>query len=121
MHVPIYNKNPLSSEVEVTNQSSVAAVQKVKGEEGDECSFEVLEPSRQKTSESKLEGVNEGRLHVAEREVGRGGVSSYFGAKVDVGERAVGSKLDVVVNKGPKGGDKLVGVIVELGVSGDGA
>ena len=99
----------------------MAAVQEVEGEEGDECSFEVLEPSRWETSKSKLEGVNEGRLHVAEREVEGRGVSSHFGTKVDVGERAVGSKLDVVINKGAEGSDKEVGVVVELCVARDGA
>ena len=40
---------------------------------------------------------------------------------MDVGERAVGSELDVVIDKGLKGSDKVVGVIVELSVTGDGA
>ena len=99
----------------------MAAVQEIEGEEGDKRSFEVLEPSRRETSKSKLEGVNERGLHVAEGEVEGRGVSSYFGTKVDVGERAVGSELDVVVNEGAKGSDKEVGVVVELCVSRDGA
>ena len=99
----------------------MAAVQEVEGEEGDECSFEVLKPSRWKTPESKLEGVNEGRLHVAEREIERRGVSSYFGTEVDVWEGPVGSELDVVVNEGAEGSDKEVGVVVELCVARDGA
>ena len=107
--------------MEATNQSSVAAVQEIEGEEGDEHSFKVLEPSRWEASESKLEGVNKRRLHVTEQEVERRGVLSYFGAQVDVGERTVGSKLDVVIYKGPEGGDKLIWVIVKLSVSGDGA
>ena len=44
-----------------------------------------------------------------------------FGTKVDVGEGAVGSKLDVVVGEGLEGGDKVSGVIGELSVAGDGA
>ena len=44
-----------------------------------------------------------------------------FGAKVDIGKRAVGSELDVVVSEGPKGGNKVGGVVVEFGVVGDGA
>ena len=44
-----------------------------------------------------------------------------FGAKVDIGKRAVGSKLDVVVSKGPKGGNEVGRVVVEFGVVGDGA
>ena len=86
----------------------MVAVQEIKGKEGDECSFEVLKPSRWKTSKSKLEGINERRLHVTKGEVKRRGVSSYFGTKVDVGERTVGSKLDVVVNEGSEGSDKEV-------------
>ena len=99
----------------------MVAVQEIEGEEGDECSFEVLKPSRWETPESKLVGVNEGRLHVAEREVEGRGVSSYFRTKVDVGERAVGSELDVVVDEGTEGSDKEVGVVVELRVARDGA
>ena len=106
--------------MEATNQSSVAAVQEVEGEEGDERSFEVFKPSRREASECKLEGVNEGRLHVAEREVEGRGVSSYFGTKVDVGEGSVGSELDVVVNEGAERSDKEVGVIVELCIAGNG-
>ena len=45
--------------MEATNQSSVAAIQEIEGKEGDECSFEVLKPSRWETPESKFEGVNE--------------------------------------------------------------
>ena len=107
--------------MEATNQSSVVAIQKVEGKEGNEHSFKVLEPSRWEMSESKLEGVNEGGLHVAEGKVERRGVSSYFCTKVDVGERAVGSKLDVVIDKGLEGSDKVVRVIVKLSVMGNGA
>ena len=99
----------------------MAAVQEVEGEEGDKRSFEIFKPSRRETSKSKLEGVNEGRLHVAEREVEGRGVSSYFCTKVDVGEGAVGSELDVVVNEGAEGSNKEVGVVVELCVAGNGA
>ena len=107
--------------MEATNQSSVAAVQEVEGEEGDEHSFKVLKPSRWEAFKSKLEGVNERRLHVAEREVEGRGVSSYFGTKMDVGEGAVGSKLNVVVDEGVEGSDKEIRVIVELCVARDGA
>ena len=51
----------------------------------------------------------------------RRGVTPNFSAEVDVGERAIGSELDVVVNKGPKGGDKEGRVVVKLGVVGDGS
>ena len=60
MRASIYDKNAFSSEVEATNQSSMAAIQEIEGKEGDKCSFEVLKPSRWKMSESKLEGVNKG-------------------------------------------------------------
>ena len=99
----------------------MAAVQEVEGEEGDKRSFEVLKPSRRETSECKLEGVNEGRFHVAEREVEGRGMSSYFGAKVDIGEWTVGSELDVMVDEGAERGDEEIGVVVELRVSRDGA
>ena len=98
----------------------MVAIQEVEGEKGDKCSFEVFKPSRWEASESKLEGVNKRGLHVAEGEVEGRGVSSYFCTKVDVGERAVGSELDVVVNEGAEGSDKEVGVVVELCVSGNG-
>ena len=99
----------------------MAAVQEVEGEEGNKCSFEVFEPNRRETSESKLDGVNERRLYVAEREIEGRGVSSYFGTKMDVGEGPVGSELDVVVNEGAEGSNKEVGVVVELCVVRDGA
>ena len=48
-------------------------------------------------------------------------MSSYFGTEMDVGEGAIGSELNVVIDEGAKGSDKEVGVVVELCVSGDGA
>ena len=51
----------------------------------------------------------------------RRGVMPNFGAEVDVGERAVGSKLDMMVGEGTEGSDEVSGVVVELGVAGDGA
>ena len=51
----------------------------------------------------------------------RRGVAPNFGAKVDVGERAVGSELDVMVDEGAEGGDEVCGMVVELSVAGDGA
>ena len=44
-----------------------------------------------------------------------------FGAEVDVGKGAVGSKLDVMIGEGAEGGDEVCGVVVELGIAGDGA
>ena len=72
-------------------------------------------------SEGEFEGVNKQRLQIAKREMKRRQVTSNFGAKMDVGEGAVGSKLDVVVGEGPEGSDKVGGVVVKLSVAGDGA
>ena len=44
-----------------------------------------------------------------------------FGTKVDVGKETVCSELDVVVSEGPEGSDEVSWVVVELGVTGDGA
>ena len=44
-----------------------------------------------------------------------------FGAKVDIGKRTVGGELDVMVGEGPERGDEESGVVVEFGVTGDGA
>ena len=44
-----------------------------------------------------------------------------FGAEVDVWKGTVGGELDVVVSKGPERGDEVGGVVVELGIAGDGA
>ena len=48
-------------------------------------------------------------------------VTSNFGTEVDIREGAVGSKLDVMIGEGPEGDDEVCGVVVELGVAGDGA
>ena len=44
-----------------------------------------------------------------------------FGAEVDVGKGAVGSELDVMISEGAEGSDEVGGVVVELGITGDGA
>ena len=44
-----------------------------------------------------------------------------FGAQMDVGKGTVGRELDVVVDEGAEGSDEVCGVVVELGVAGDGA
>ena len=44
-----------------------------------------------------------------------------FGAEVNVGEGAVGSKLNVVVSKGLEGSDEVSGVVVKLSIAGNGA
>ena len=72
-------------------------------------------------SKSKLEGVNEGRLQVAEGEVEGRGAAFYFGTKVDIGKGTIHSKLDAMVSKGTEGSDEVVRVVVKLGVVGNGA
>ena len=51
----------------------------------------------------------------------RRGVTPNFGAEVDVGKGTVGGELDVMVGEGAEGGDEVCGVVVELGIAGDGA
>ena len=51
----------------------------------------------------------------------RRGVTPNFGAEVDVGEGTVGGELDMMVGEGAEGSDKVGGVVVELGITGDGA
>ena len=46
---------------------------------------------------------------------------SNLGAEMDVGERAVGSKLDVMVSKGTEGGDEVGGMVVKLSVAENGS
>ena len=72
-------------------------------------------------SKGKLKGVNKQRLQIAKRKVKRRWVTSIFGAEVDIGERTVGSKLDAMISEGPKGGDEKGGVVIKLGVVGDGS
>ena len=51
----------------------------------------------------------------------RRGVTPNFGAEVDVGEGTIGGELNVMIGEGSEGGDEEGRVIVEFGVSGDGA
>ena len=44
-----------------------------------------------------------------------------FGAKMNVRKGTVGGELDVMVSEGPERGDEESGVVVEFGVTGDGA
>ena len=44
-----------------------------------------------------------------------------FGAEVDVGKGTVGRELDMMVGEGAEGSDEVRGVVVELGIAGDGA
>ena len=96
-----------------------ATVKEIVGEEQDENSFEVIDPMTGKLCEKEFNRVNERRLYVSEWEVEGVGVTTDFGAEVDVGERAVGSDLDSVEYMRAEGSDKEVGVVVEVGVAGD--
>ena len=63
--------------------------------------------------------VNERRLYVSKWEVEGLGVTTDFGAEMDVGEGAVGSDLDGVEYVGAEGSNPKVRVVVEVGVAGD--
>ena len=46
---------------------------------------------------------------------------SNFGTEMDIGEGAIGSKLDTVVGEGTEGGDKESRVVIEFHVARDDA
>ena len=96
-----------------------ATVEEIIGEEQDKNSFKVIDPMTGKLCKKELNRVNERRLYVSEWEVEGVGVTTNFGAEVDVGERAIGSDLDGVEYMRMEGSDKEVGVVVEVGVAGD--
>ena len=73
-----------------------AAVKEVVGDERDEDSFEVINPVTGKLCEKEFNRVNERRLYISEWKVEGMGVTTDFGAEMDVGEGAVGSDLDSV-------------------------
>ena len=96
-----------------------ATIKKIVGEEWDENSFEMINPVTGKLCEEEFNRVNEQRLYVSEWEVEGMGVTTDFGTEMDIGERAVGSNLDSVEYVGAEGGNKEVGLVVEVGVAGD--
>ena len=51
----------------------------------------------------------------------RRGMAPNFGTEVDVGKGTVGGELDVMIGEGAEGSDKVGGVVVEFGITGDGA
>ena len=79
-----------------------------------------MEPSRGKEGESEFNRVNKRRLQITKRKIKRRWVTANFGAEVDVRERAVGSKLDSVMDVSAERGDKVGGVVVKLVKLGDG-
>ena len=96
-----------------------ATVEKIVGEEWDENSFEMINPVTGELCEEEFNRVNERRLYVSKWEVEGMGVTSDFGAEMDIGERTVGGDLDGVEYVGAEWSNPEVGVVVEVGVAGD--
>ena len=96
-----------------------ATIKEIVGEKQDKNSFEVIDPMTGKLCEEEFKRVNEQRLYVSEWEVEGVGVTTNFGAEVDIGEGAVGSNLDGVEYMGTERSDKEVGVVVKVSVAGD--
>ena len=71
---------------------------------------------KRELSKKKLDRVNKGRLYVTEGKMKGMGMAADFSAEVDVGEGSVGCKLDFVEEVGSEGSDKVVGVLVEVGI-----
>ena len=73
-----------------------ATVKEIVGGEWNENSFEVLDPMTGELCKKEFDRVDERRLYVSKWEVEGVGVTTDFGAEMDVGEGAVGSDLDGV-------------------------
>ena len=95
------------------------SVKEIIGEKRDKDSLEMGNPMMGELCEKEFNRVNERRLYISEGKVEGVGVTTDFGAEVDVGERAVGSNLDSVEYVGMEWGYKEVGVVVEVVVAGD--
>ena len=76
----------------------------------------MLKPMMRELSKKEFNRVNKGRLYITEGEMQGMGVAADFGAKVDVGKRSVGCKLDFVEEVGVEGGNEVVGVLAEVGI-----
>ena len=96
-----------------------ATVEEIVGGERDENSFEVRDPMTGKLCKEEFNRVNERRLYVSKWEVEGVGVTTDFGAEMDVGEGAVGSDLDGMEYVGAEWGNPEVRVVIEVGVAGD--
>ena len=96
-----------------------ATVEEIVGGERNENSFEVSDPVTGELCEKEFDRVNERRLYVSKWEVEGMGVTTDFGAEMDVWEGAVGSNLDGVEYVGAEWSDPEVRVVVEVGVAGD--
>ena len=96
-----------------------ASVKEVVGKKWDEDSFEVFDPMTGELCKEEFDRVNERGLYISKWEVERMGVTTDFGAEVDVGEGAVGSNLDGVEYMGTEGSDPEIGVVLKVVVAGD--
>ena len=96
-----------------------ASVEEIVGGERNENSLEVSDPMTGELRKEEFDRVNERRLYVSEWEVEGMGVTTDFGAEVDVGERAVGSDLDGVEYVQAEGSDPEIRVVLEVIVAGD--
>ena len=96
-----------------------ATVEEIVGGERNENSFEVSDPVMGELCEKEFDRVDERRLYVSKWEVEGMGVTTDFGAEMDVGERAVGSDLDSVEYVGVERGNPKVREVVEVGVAVD--
>ena len=94
-------------------------VKKIVGEERDENSLEVIDPVTRKLCKKEFNRVNERRLYVSEWEVEGVGVTTDFGAEIDIWERAVGSNLNGVEYVGAEGSNPEIRVVLEVSVVGD--
>ena len=79
----------------------------------------MIDPVTRELCKEEFDRVNEQRLYVPEWEVDGMGVTTDFGAEMNIGERAVGSDLDGVEYMGAERGNKEVGEVVEVSVAGD--
>src|SRR5712691_5691423 len=102
----------------MSDYSNESAVEKVKGNEGDEDTFKILEPTGE-LLEFEFKRVDEGGTKEAEWEMEGRGVFADFGTDGDRGERTVGLELYVMINKSPEWGDEVGGLVVEVLVPGD--
>ena len=96
-----------------------AAVKKIVREEWDENSFKMINPVTGELCKEEFDGVNERRLYVSKWEVEGMGVTTDFGAEMDVGEGAIGSDLDGVEYVGAERSDPEIRVVIEVSVAGD--
>ena len=91
-----------------------ATVKEIVGGERNENSFEMMDPMTGELCKKEFDRVNERRLYVSKWEVEGVGVTTDFGAEMDIGEGAVGSDLDGVEYVGAERSDPEIGVVLEV-------